>query len=167
MTSFIKIASNSGQAEDLAHSTIYQALAMDKNSPKNYDTTKLVKSWHSQVPIAVKLLSGQSQPSIAFKLLNLSMLTPKAKLSPIQSNSAIPTFPSLHHPQRIESAMAFRLLPEPSQWRRLPEVSPRWMQSSTFKTSSNLGICTRHRPAGPCIPQPLAVQACNHMNLQG
>jgi hypothetical protein len=43
MTSFVKIASNSGQAEDLAHSTSYQALAMDKNLPKNYDTMKLVK----------------------------------------------------------------------------------------------------------------------------
>ncbi len=43
MTSFIKIASNSGQAEDLARSTSYQALATDKNLPKNYNTTKLVK----------------------------------------------------------------------------------------------------------------------------
>jgi hypothetical protein len=43
MTSFVKIASNSGQAEDLERSTSYQALAMDKNSPKNYDTTKLKK----------------------------------------------------------------------------------------------------------------------------
>jgi hypothetical protein len=43
MTSFVKIAINSRQAEDLARSTSYQALAMDKNSPKNYDTTKLVK----------------------------------------------------------------------------------------------------------------------------
>jgi hypothetical protein len=43
MTSFVKIASNSGRAEDLARSTSYQALATDKNSPKNYDTTKLVK----------------------------------------------------------------------------------------------------------------------------
>ncbi len=43
MTSLVKIASDSGQAEDLAHSTSYQALATDKNSPKNFDTTKLVK----------------------------------------------------------------------------------------------------------------------------
>jgi hypothetical protein len=57
MTSFVKIGSNSGRAEDLARSTSYQALATDKNSPKNYDTTKLVKSWHSRVPIAVKLLT--------------------------------------------------------------------------------------------------------------
>jgi hypothetical protein len=38
-----KIASNSRRAEDLARSTCYQALATDKNLPKNYDTTKLVK----------------------------------------------------------------------------------------------------------------------------
>jgi hypothetical protein len=43
MTSFIKIASNSGRAEDPARSTSYQALATDKKSPKNYDTAKLVK----------------------------------------------------------------------------------------------------------------------------
>jgi hypothetical protein len=44
MTSFVKIASNSGQAEDPARSTSYQALAMDKKLPKNYDTTKLAKN---------------------------------------------------------------------------------------------------------------------------
>jgi hypothetical protein len=43
MTSFVKITSNSGQAEDLARSTGYQALATDKNLPKNYDTAKFVK----------------------------------------------------------------------------------------------------------------------------
>jgi hypothetical protein len=43
MTSFGKIASNSGRAEDVVRSTSYQALATDKNSPKNYDTLKLVK----------------------------------------------------------------------------------------------------------------------------
>jgi hypothetical protein len=43
MTSFVKNASNSGKAEDLTRSTSYQALAMDKNSPKNYDTKKLIK----------------------------------------------------------------------------------------------------------------------------
>jgi hypothetical protein len=58
MTSFVKNASNSGRAEDLARLTSYQALAMDKNLPKNYNTTKLVKSWCLRVPIAVKLLSG-------------------------------------------------------------------------------------------------------------
>jgi hypothetical protein len=57
MTSFVKIASNSRQAEDLACSTSYQALASDKNLPKNYNTMKLVKSWRSRAPIAVKLLN--------------------------------------------------------------------------------------------------------------
>jgi hypothetical protein len=45
MRSFVKVASNSGQAEDLVRSTSYQALATDKKSPKNYDTTKLVKKF--------------------------------------------------------------------------------------------------------------------------
>jgi hypothetical protein len=58
MTSFVKNASNSWQAEDLAHSTSYQALATDENLPKNYDTTKLVKSWRSRAPIAVKLMNS-------------------------------------------------------------------------------------------------------------
>jgi hypothetical protein len=47
MTSFVNITSNSGQAEDLARSTSYQALQTDKNAPKNYDTTKLEKSGRS------------------------------------------------------------------------------------------------------------------------
>ncbi len=56
MTSFVNITSNSGQAEDLARSTSYQALQTDKNAPKNYDTTKLEKSGRSWASIAVELL---------------------------------------------------------------------------------------------------------------
>jgi hypothetical protein len=56
MTSFVKIASNSGRAEDLARSTSYQALAMDRNLPKNYDTTKLVKKLVIMSVNSVKLV---------------------------------------------------------------------------------------------------------------
>ncbi len=59
MTSVVKIASNSRQAEDLMRSTSYQALATDKNLPKNYDTTKLIKKLGLTRPIAVKLLTKE------------------------------------------------------------------------------------------------------------
>ncbi len=87
------------------------------------------------------ILSGLRQPWSCTAASNLSMLSPKAKLSPIRLNSAIPTFRSLHHPQRIKLSMAFRLLPAPLQGRRLPQASPRWTQLPTFETSLNLGIC--------------------------
>jgi hypothetical protein len=40
--SFVKIARNSWQAEVIARSTRYQTLQTDKNSARNYSTTKLV-----------------------------------------------------------------------------------------------------------------------------
>ncbi len=43
--SFVKIASNSWQAEVIAHSTSYQTLWTDKNSARNHSTTKLVFKW--------------------------------------------------------------------------------------------------------------------------
>ncbi len=41
--SFVKIARNSWRAEVIARSTSYQTLQTDKNSARNYSTTKLVK----------------------------------------------------------------------------------------------------------------------------
>ncbi len=43
--SFLKIASNSWQAEVIAHSTRYQTLWTDKNSARYHSTTKLVLKW--------------------------------------------------------------------------------------------------------------------------
>jgi hypothetical protein len=114
-----------------------------------------------------RMVATLVQPWSCTAASNLSKLTLRVKLSLIQLNSAIPTFPSLHCPQRIKLSMAFRLLPEPSQGRRLPQVSPRWIQLPTFETSLNLGICSCNRPSCPCVPHCLAVQVCPPMNLQG
>ncbi len=57
-SSFVKIASNSWQAEVIARSTSYQTPQTDKNSARNHSATKL--------------LSGRSWPSIALKLLTLA-----------------------------------------------------------------------------------------------
>ncbi len=43
--SFVKIASNSKQAEVIRRSTRYQTLWTDKNSARNYSTMKLVQKW--------------------------------------------------------------------------------------------------------------------------
>ncbi len=43
--SFVKIASNSGQAEVIARSRRYQTLWTDKNWSKNYSSTNLVWKW--------------------------------------------------------------------------------------------------------------------------
>ncbi len=43
--SFVKIASNSWQAEVIAPSMRYQILWMDKNSARYHSTTKLVLKW--------------------------------------------------------------------------------------------------------------------------
>jgi hypothetical protein len=91
---------------------------------------------------------------------NWSIWTPRVKLSPIRLSSAIPTSPSLHHPQRIELSMAFRLLQEHLQRRHLPQVSPRWTQLPTFPDHAT-GL-----PAHT-FPHFQALQACQHMNLQG
>ncbi len=43
--SFVKIMSNSWQAEVIARSTSYQTPWMDENSARNHSTTKLVFKW--------------------------------------------------------------------------------------------------------------------------
>ncbi len=101
-----------------------------------------------------RMASTLVQPWSQTAASNLSTLTPKAKLSPIWSNFAILTFLSLHRPQRIESSMAFRLLPEPLQGLRLPQVSPRWIQLPTLETSLNRGVCAHNRTAAHACPLP-------------
>jgi hypothetical protein len=59
------------------------------------------------------------------RCFNWSMWTPRVRLSPIQSNSSIPTSLSLHCLQTIKLSMACRLLLEHLQGWHLPQVSPR------------------------------------------
>jgi hypothetical protein len=118
---------------------------------------------------------GTSVPKIASTLVqplshtaasNWSMWTSRVRLSPIQLNSAISTSLSLHQPQRIELSMAFRLLAEPLWGRHLPQVSPRWMQSPTFKISLNHGALPCHRLSCPHVPHCQPIQGCHSKNLQ-
>ena len=107
------------------------------------------------------------QPWIPTAASSSSMLTRKAKSSPTQSSSAIPTFPSRRHLLRTESSMAFRSLPVPSRVRRRPQASPRSTPLPTFETSLNHGDYSRLPPSSHLGSRCLVVQGCPHMTLQG
>ena len=107
------------------------------------------------------------QPWIPTAASSLSMQTPRAKSSPTQSNSAIPTFPSRLRLQKTESFTAFRLSPVPSRMRSRPQASPRSKPLPTCETSSNHGDCLHLPHSNHLESQCLAVQGCPRMTLQG
>ncbi len=107
------------------------------------------------------------QPWTPTAASSLSMLTQKAKSSPTQSSSAVPTFPSRRLLLRTESSMAFRSLPVPSRVRRRPQASPRWKPLPTSETSLNHGDYWHLPPSSHLGARCLVVQGCPHMAIQG
>jgi len=109
-----------------------------------------------------RMASTLVQPWIPTAASSLSMQTPRVKSSPIQWNSAIPTFPSWLRLHKTESFMAFRLSPVPSLVRCRPQASPRSKPLPTFETSLNHGGYLRLPPSSHLEFRCLVVQGCPH-----
>ncbi len=87
--SFVKIASNSWQAEVIAHSRSYQTLWTDKNLARNHSTTKLVFKWTVTTVHSTSAGKGYCRIEKIIVSLSLSNLfSPNSNSFPMNSNIA-------------------------------------------------------------------------------